>query len=154
MNLAGNHPWHLSLILKQQQCLAYSSWLQFSPAALSFQLNLNSPIGFRIIYPWPIQPIRIYLLVRGGIYPLSWWGFVLSIDPKHIKSTYDFTHMWNLSSKMNKGKKRPKNKNKKPDSTLGNKVVVTRGRWVGRWVKYVKGIKRTFIMMSTDVQNC
>lgn len=47
---------------------------------------------------------------------------------------YGFTHLWNLKTNGQREKKRgqeKKTKNKNPDSTKENTLMVTRGRWVG-----------------------
>ena len=57
-----------------------------------------------------------------------------------------FPHMWNLNETK---ERRGKNERQTKKQTL-NYREQTEGRWAGGWVKYVKEIKSTLNMTSTE----
>ena len=67
------------------------------------------------------------------------WMDLECIMPSEIsqmgKSKYCFTYMWNLKNKTNE-------QTKHKTHGYREQTVVTRGRGVGEWAEWVKGIKR------------
>ena len=84
--------------------------------------------------------ILLHCTIKNEILPFAttWMepeGIILSeISQRQIP--YSFTYMWNLRNKTNEQTKNP------TDSNIENKLVVSRGKKSGGWVKYVKEIKR------------